>query len=180
MMKRSVLRAELDCADRMSSDHMNSHITEVYDRHVEIVYRVCFSILGNSQDAEDAVQTVFVKFMESKKSFIDIEHEKAWLIVTAKNQCFDFHRKWWKKKVVDYDLNTVGWLGTDSFEYSDLEEKLRKLPATHRLILYLHYYEGYKLIEIADMLDMNINTVKTRIRSAKKRLKLEIGDDYRG
>ncbi|MBS4217042.1 hypothetical protein KHA96_01795 [Bacillus sp. FJAT-49711] len=65
MMKRSVLHADLNNTDDISSNHMNSHITEVYDRHVEIVYRVCFSILGNKQEAEDAVQTVFMKFMES-------------------------------------------------------------------------------------------------------------------
>lgn len=179
-MKKSVLHADGDFDDHIPSKRMNNHITEVYDRHVDTVYRVCFSIMGNKQDAEDAVQSVFVKFLESKKSFIDIEHEKAWLIVTAKNKCFDLHRKWWRKKVIDYDLNSVGWIGTDSFKHSDLEEKLRKLPSTHRLILYLHYYEGYKIAEIANMLEININTVKSRMRSARKRLKLEIGDDYHG
>ena len=148
----------------------------VYNEHVDTVYRICFSIMGNIQDAEDAVQSVFLKYVESKQKFIDINHEKAWLIVTAKNTCFDLHRKWWRKKIVDFDLNSIGWKGTESFQYSELEEGLKKLPAKTRLIIYLHYYEGYKQVEIAEMLKININTVKTRLRNAKKRLK--IGDDY--
>jgi len=43
---------------------------------------------------------------------------------------------------------------------------------------HLYYYEGYKLLEIAKMLKLNINTVKTRMRDARKRLKLELGDDF--
>lgn len=179
-MDKSVLRADSDFDNQFLPVRMNKYITDIYDRHVDTIYRVCYSIMGNKQDAEDAVQSVFVKFVESKKAFIDIEHEKAWLIVTARNTCIDLRRKWWRKKVVDYDLSSVGVLGKDSFKYTDLEEKLRKLPSTHRLILYLYYYEGYKVAEIAEMLKMNLNTVKTRMRNARKRLKLEIGDDYDG
>lgn len=179
-MDKSVLRADWNSDGHIPPVRMNNYISYIYDRHVDTIYRVCFSITGNKQDAEDAVQSVFMKFVESKKAFIDIEHEKAWLIVTARNTCIDLHRKWWRKKVVDYDLNSVGWIGKDSFKYNELEEKLRKLPSAHRLILYLYYYEGYKVSEIANMLRMNINTVKTRMRNARKRLKIEIGDDYDG
>ena len=156
----------------------DNRLEDTYNRHVDTVYRVCFSIMGNKQDAEDAVQSVFLKYVESNRKFVEIEHEKAWLIVTAKNTCFDLHRKWWRKKVVEFDLNSIGWQGTDAFQYSQLEEGLKRLPSKSRLILYLHYYEGYKQVEIAEMLKVNINTIKTRIRNAKKRLKLEIGDDY--
>lgn len=157
---------------------VNNRIEDVYERHVDTVYRVCFSMMRNQQDDEDAVQSVFVKYVESKKSYMDIEHEKAWLIVTARNVCIDIHRKWWRKKVVDYDLESVGWIEKDPFKYQDLEERLRKLPPTHKLIVYLYYYEGYKIAEIGNMLNMNVNTIKTRMRDARKRLKLEIGGSY--
>lgn len=162
---------------RVSSIGMNNHITDVYDRHVDTIYRVCFSMTGNKQDAEDAVQSVFIKFLESKKSYIDIEHEKAWLITVARNTCIDIHRKWWHKKKVDFDLNAIGLESKDSFKYQELEESIRKLPATHRLILYLYYYEGYKVSEISNMLEMNVNTVKTRMRQARKKLHMWIGDE---
>lgn len=149
-----------------------------YDRHIDTVYRVCLSILGNKQDAEDISQAVFIKLMESDKTFVDTEHEKAWLIVTARNQCRDLQRRWWRKRVVDLDLSAVIHTDEEPLTAIVLQGKLRKLPAMHRLVLYLCYYEGYKQTEIAKMLGINLNTVKTRLRTAKKRLLLEIGDDF--
>lgn len=59
----------------------------LYDRHVNMVYQICLMLLKNVPDAEDATQTVFRKVMEYQKPFRDPEHEKAWLIVTARNEC---------------------------------------------------------------------------------------------
>ncbi|MGG4033497.1 RNA polymerase sigma factor [Paenibacillus cisolokensis] len=176
-MKKSLLTTNKDFVEIKSSDHAESKIAEIYNRHVDTVYRVCFSMTGNKQDAEDVTQTVFIKLLESSKSFVDAEHEKAWLITAAQNRCRDLHRKWWRKKVVDLDVHAIMGTDTDILQHRDVEENLRKLPSMSRLILYLHYYEGYKLAEIANMLKLNLNTVKTKIRNARKRLKLEIGDD---
>lgn len=146
------------------------------NRHIETVYRVCFSLMGNSFDAEDATQAVFLKLMEKNIQFSDTEHEKAWLITAARNQCRDIHRQWWRKKVVA--LNQVEAISTDNYETDPVVDALMQLPSRLRIILYLHYYEGYKLSEIAGMLGLNINTVKTQIRTAKQKLKLELGDDF--
>ena len=59
----------------------------LYRRHVGMVYQICLMLLKNVPDAEDAAQTVFRKAMERREPFRDPEHEKAWLIVTAKNEC---------------------------------------------------------------------------------------------
>lgn len=156
---------------------VKSAILDVYDRHVDTVYRVCYSMMGNKQDAEDAAQTVFVKLMENDRPFTSIEHEKAWLILTARNHCRDLHRKWWKKKVVELDPSMLELPGAVTMEGRELEDNLRKLPSTLRLLLYLYYYEGYKVAEIAEMLKLNPNTVKSQMRGARKRLKLQMGDD---
>ena len=154
-----------------------TEITTIYDRHVNTVYRVCFSLMGNRSDAEDAVQTVFLKLMKDTVKFTDHEHEKAWLITTAQNQCRDIHRQWWRKKVVMIDT-TVEAIRVEPEEPSVMLETIMKLPMKLRLVLFLYYYEGYKVHEISDMLRININTVKTHLRNAKKRLKMEIGDDF--
>jgi len=177
-MKKSLLRANEGLTDATSPAQPSGDISEAYDRHIETVYRVCYSLTGNRQDAEDAAQSVFIKLMESGKSFHDAEHEKAWLIVSARNRCRDLHRRWWKKKVVSLDPHAIVRTGEDDDRHkSKLEDNLRKLPATYRLLLYLYYYEGYKLAEIAAILQLNLNTVKTKMRSARKQLKLEIGGD---
>lgn len=178
-MEKSLFMVNKGSNERESSQELNSSMIKVYERHVDTIYRVCFSLFGNKQDAEDATQTVFIKLMESNKAFVDEEHEKAWLIVTAKNYCIDLHRKWWRKKVVEMDSKAIGDLSKESLPHYYLEENLRNLPPTYRLLLYLYYYEGYKLADISAMLRINLNTVKTKMRNAKKRLKLEIGDDFR-
>lgn len=154
-------------------------VTDAYDRHVDTVYRVCLSIIGNKQDAEDATQSVFIKLMTNNKAFADTEHEKAWLITTARNQCRDMHRKWWKKRIANLDSYSFIGQSDAGYRQSEIAEELRKLPAMQRLILYLYYYEGYKVAEIASMLDLKLNTVKTKMRIARSRLKLEMGDDKR-
>ena len=152
-------------------------LPEIYGRHADTLYRLCFSLTGNRADAEDAVSSAFVRLMESGKTFSEAEHEKAWLIVTACNCCRDLHRQWWRKKVVPLDFQAeAAAAGTE--KDGELTACLMKLPAKYRELLYLHYYEGYKLAEIAAMLGLNLNTVKTRIRSAKKQLKMEMEDDF--
>jgi len=173
-MKRSLSCADEDSMNVESTQQEGGGITAAYDRHIDTVYRVCYSLTGNRQDAEDAAQSVFMKLMASGKSFNDTEHEKAWLIATARNQCRDLHRKWWKRKVVDLDLHAIALPAADAGLGRDLEDELRKLPPTYRLVLYLYYYEGYKMSEIAAMLKMNLNTVKSKMSSARKRLKMEI------
>ena len=148
-------------------------ITRVYYSHIDTVYRVCFSFMGNKQDAQDAAQAVFIKYMKSKQIFSDTEHEKAWLITASKNQCRDLHRQWWRKKVVMYDQLPEA-AGEDSGSDDAVTDSLLRLPAKYRIVLYLFYYEAYRLSEIADMLSLNVNTVKTRIKTAKKLLKMEL------
>ena len=70
----------------------------LYDRHVNMVYQICLMLLKNVPDAEDATQTVFRKVMEYQKPFRDPEHEKAWLIVTARNECKNQLRHWWNTR----------------------------------------------------------------------------------
>jgi RNA polymerase sigma-70 factor (ECF subfamily) len=65
-----------------------------------------------------------------------------------------------------------------AYEIDTVLGALMQLPPKFRIVLYLHYYEGYKLSDIADMLKLNINTVKTQIRTAKRLLKIELGDDF--
>ena len=66
----------------------------LYRRHIKLVYQICLLMLKNVPDAEDTAQTVFRKAMERRPAFRDPEHEKAWLIVTARNECRDQLKHW--------------------------------------------------------------------------------------
>ena len=59
-----------------------------YNRYVDMIYRLCFSFLKNKEDTEDAVQSVFLKYIKTKKGFENEHHEKAWFIVTSSMKRF--------------------------------------------------------------------------------------------
>ena len=71
----------------MDSIRTQEEVASLYQRHVDMVYQICLVLLKNVPDAEDAAQTVFRRVMERDTPFRDPEHEKAWLIVTARNEC---------------------------------------------------------------------------------------------
>lgn len=156
--------------------HRQADVEQIYHRHIDTVYRICFSLMGNKPDAEDAAQAVFLKLIKSKPLFTGVEHEKAWLITTAKNHCIDQHRRWWKKNTVALDQLSPAVAALPDKADATLE-LLKRLPPKLRIVLYLYYYEGYKIAEIASLLSLNANTVKSQLRAAKKRLKMNLGDE---
>ena len=78
----------------MNSAHRREEMAALYRHHVSMVYQICLMLMKNVPDAEDATQNVFRKVMEYDKPFRGPEHEKAWLIVTARNECRDQLKHW--------------------------------------------------------------------------------------
>ena len=70
----------------------------LYRRRFKMVYQICLVLMKNVPDAEDAAQTVFRKALERAEPFRDPEHEKAWLIVTARNECKNQLKHWWRTR----------------------------------------------------------------------------------
>ena len=144
----------------------------LYQRRFKMVYQICLMLMKNVPDAEDAAQTVFRKALERNEAFRDPEHEKAWLIVTARNECRDQLKHWWRRNREDESvLDTLAWE-----EPGDglVWEQVAALPEQHRLVLLLHYYQGYTTDEIAKILGDNPSTVRSRLVQARKKLKLRL------
>ena len=152
--------------------------TGIYNMHVNTVYRVALTILNNVPEAEDATQTAFLKLMSSETPFENDEHIKAWLIVTTQNVCRNMLKNWWRAKRVD--METIAERpGPDEPVGSEVWSAVSNLDKKYRILVYLHYYEGYKTEEIAGMLGINHATVRTRLRTARQKLKLILEDgDY--
>ena len=147
-------------------------LANLYERHFRMVYQICLMLMKNVPDAEDAAQTVFRKAMEQEKPFRDPEHEKAWLIVTARTECKNQLKHWWRTRRVDSEaLDSLTWEDTADGEVWD---QVADLPGPHRLVLYLHYYQGYTTGEIAEILRENPSTVRTWLVRARKKLKLRL------
>lgn len=151
-------------------------ITEIYNRQVNTVYRICFSFMKNTADTEDMVQETFLRLLSAGVGFVSEEHEKAWLIVTASNLCKDALKKWWRK-TEDIDDPALG-LQQPPFEIDGVLDAIMKLPADQKCAVYMYYYEGYSTAEIAGYLGCPQATVRSRLLRARKTLKHKLGGDF--
>ncbi len=145
-------------------------ITETVKIYSDMLFRICFSILCNYADAEDAVSDTIIRYINKSPVFHDSEHKKAWLIKTASNICKDKHR--FNKRHNHINLDDVQEYYTEDNDKEILMCLLR-LPDKYKYVIYLFYIEGYKTIEIAKILDISQSAVLKRLEYGRKLLKSE-------
>lgn len=151
----------------------NKEIMEIYDRHVDTVYRICYAYMKNAPEAEDMTQETFLRLMSCGKAFENQRHEKAWLIVTASNLCKDTLKKWWRhnENLDDYDDLPQNDRETSSI----VLDAILALPQDYKDAVYMYYYEGYTTAEIARHLKCPESTVRSRLSRARKQLMNTLG-----
>ena len=148
---------------------------DFYQRNYQVVYKLCYTYLKNSSEAEDCTEDVFVKVYTSNYTFTDEEHEKKWLVVTAINLCKDHLKHWWHKKVTTLET----YPEVSAKEKDDtLLQAILSLPTKYKNVIYLYYYMGYKSEEIATMLKKPSSTIRNQLAQARKLLKKELGEYY--
>ncbi len=152
-----------------------SEIIEIYERHVDMVYRICFSYLKNTMDTEDMVQNTFIKLFDQSTVFENAEHEKAWLIVTAKNLCKNHLKHWWQKRKNIEEENYR--ISAEEKVDGNVLESVMKLPEKYRIAIYLYYYEGYDSNEIGKLMDKPPSTIRNHLKRGRDQLKEMIGED---
>lgn len=153
----------------------NEEIIAIYDRHVDTVYRVCYSFMKNKPETEDMVQETFLRLITAGKVFENERHEKAWLIVTASNLCKDSLKKWWRKNESIEEHLSMERPGADW--HNEVLEAILMLPEDYKLVVYMYYYEGYSTAEIASYLRKPHATVRSHLSRARKCLKTMLGGE---
>lgn len=153
----------------------DQELTAFYERNVKLVYMLCYLYLKSAADAEDAVQTVFIKLLQTDILFQSREHERAWLITTAKNHCRDLLKSWWRRRRVDWDSLPEAASQEDDPQIKELLAGLLALPEKYRIVLHLHYLEGYSVREIAALLERNESTIRSQLLRGREKLKTDLG-----
>lgn len=137
-------------------------------RRIEkLMYHVSMSYLGNTEDASDAVQDTLVKAWEKQGRLFGVEQFKPWVMRILANQCKDMLRKRKRRSFYPLEEDTVA---VEMPAPSGLREAIGMLKPEQRAVVILHYVDGYAVHEIAQSLGIPQGTVKTRLRSARKRL----------
>lgn len=152
-----------------------TYVNYIIEKYSDMVYRLAIARTKNKEDAEDIFQEVFLKLSKKLPKFENETHEKAWLIRVTINLTNNLFKSAHFKKTVPLEEE----LKFEDNEMSYVYFQVLSLPNKYRTIIHLFYYEGFSIKEIANILHINENTVKTRISRAREQLKnkLEGGFD---
>lgn len=136
------------------------------------LYKIAYSYTGNREDSEDVLQDVFIKFARQGK-FNDEEHKKAWLIRVTINQSINLTKSAHKKKNVAWDESEKQLISkaAEPGMEENLKTMVMDLPVKYRAAIYLYYYEGYKVEEIAGILNKRQASVYTLLNRGREMLK---------
>ncbi len=144
----------------------------MFERYMNLLYRLCYSILLVREDAEDAVQDVFLKYYRKQPTFADEDHEKAWFIRVAVNHCKDVLRR---RKLREFiPLSEVEEMLAEEEAGDDDSEVLQavfELTERYRIVMILHYLEGYPVKEVAKLCGITQSAVKMRLSRGREQLK---------
>ena len=151
-------------------------IADIYNRHKDMMYRVCFAYTKNCADAEDIIQEAFYRLIKTGPVFASPQHEKAWLIRTAANLCKNNLRHWWRKRENIEDHGNLQ--SRNAFEIDDTFKVVMSLPDKYKSVVYLYYYEGYDSVEIANILQKPQSTIRYLLGKARKILREKLGGDF--
>ncbi len=116
-----------------------------------------------------------MKLVATPRSFNDAEHEKAWLITCAANACKDVLKSAHRTRSAQMPTDVQ-----DPNVRDETLDAVLALKDPHRICVYLHYYEGYKSGEIAQMLGANASTVRNWLAEARNQLRDILGGDEHG
>jgi RNA polymerase sigma-70 factor, ECF subfamily len=142
------------------------------------IYRFLFNYLSNSNDAEDLCQETFIKFWMQRHNIDSDSYPRAYLYKIAKNLAFNFTTRRPPSISYDNDLKLISIPGKDpqtEYENLDLAEECRRvinqLPERCKMTFILSRYEGFDYAEIADTMDVSLQTVKNQMSKAISYLK---------
>lgn len=148
----------------------DEEIEKTVDDYGDMLFKLCFTILKNNSDAQDAVSEILIKFMTFEKPFESEEHKKAWLIRVASNVCKDILRL---NKVRNHvNIEEISAYCREENE-TQIVSTLLNLPLKYKTVVYLFYIEGYKTAEIAKMLSISPSAVRKRLQHGREMLKIE-------
>lgn len=165
---------------------------ELLNKYGEVIKRLIFTYVKNHSVTDDIAQEVFISIYKNMDRFKGESNIKTWIFRIAINKCKDYLKS--PKYQVQKLLGTFNELGNQTNDEkntvdilikrenrSELIEHVMRLPVKYREVIIHYYYFDFTIDEIAKLLSINSNTIKTRLSRAKKSLRerlLESGGDF--
>ena len=155
----------------------------LYRRYRLTVLQIARKIMGNEQDAEDAVQEIFERVLDKIGQFRHEASFSSWLRVLAANVCKDILRKKSRHPTESFEDFVVNENGVKAPSISqeeslimqelleNLQDKIGRLKKEHQRLIVLRYMDGLSYRKIAQLLDCSQSQVKSRLHQARKKLR---------
>ncbi len=161
--------------------------TALVERHRKWVHSLAWREIGDFHAAQEITQDTFIQAFKSLPTLTDHRRFLGWLHVIAKRQCIEWLRR---KPMTMQSLDAMPRTELETVFYTQyleneqtqasrdglrevVERLLQKLPETERSVMVLHYFNGLTCEEVGERLDVSLNTVKSRLYRARKRLEQE-------
>lgn len=149
----------------------SEYIKVLVDKYSNMIFRICYGVLCNRDDAEDALQDTFLKYLTKAPAFQNDEHEKAWLIRVATNISKNMSIVRHRRKTLDADeLVDMGVTDEDRYVF----EAISELPVKFKIVMMLYYIEGYSVKEVSNLISVSEDAVRKRLQKGRELLKLKI------
>lgn len=146
---------------------INENLIKNYNKY----YRLAYSYVHNESDAMDIVQEGAYKAILKSESLKSVEYIDTWIYRIMINEALGFLRK---NKRESREIQEEDLISKDTYQDVDLRKSIDMLPPTERAIITLRYFEDLEISHIAEIVDENINTVKTKLYRTLKKLQLKL------
>lgn len=158
---------------KLNKDKVFEDIVEEYSNSI---IRLCYLQTGEVHESEDLAQEIFLKIYKNLDKFKGNSSVYTWIYRITINTCLTYLKK--KGKIIQEELdeniasnecleNKI----IDNYSKEELRYWLFKTPTQYRIPLYMYYFEEMKISQIAEVLESNENTIKTRLKRGKEYIK---------
>jgi RNA polymerase sigma factor (sigma-70 family) len=164
-------------ADAVAGDAMA--FARIVRAHHDDMVRVCHVICGDTELAQDAVQSAWPIVWRKLSSLREPDKLRPWLVSVAANEARQLVRRLRRDRIVAIELADVGSSDGDPARRAtddELVAAIRRLPADDRSLIALRYVAGFDATEIGRALGISPSGVRTRLSRLVARLRLEVGD----
>jgi len=152
--------------------------------HLTTLYQYAYRLCGHPDDAEDLVQELLMSLYSKDIDLASLERAKTWLLKSLYHQFIDFTRRQKRNPSVpnyedetdtinqleDADPNPIQAVERDRLG-EKLENALNELPIEQKMLVLLHDVEGHTLVEIAEIMETPLGTLKSRLHRTRKTLR---------
>lgn len=161
--------------DLLDTEYEREQFSELYHKYSDLLYKIAYDKLKNTHDAEECVQETFLYIAKNFYKIEDVNSSKTKYFLSTIVSCIAIDR-FRRSKTIEFiplddyekyqDLSYI-----DNYTPDEISSCIDKLDDDSKNLIYLTYYFGYKIKEIAIMLGINNDAVKQRLCRTRKKLK---------